>query len=136
MKSALIFSTLFIVSILSSHCQSSEKITSLDFVQVQNNNLDEAIFYYQNNWLVLRKMAIKQNMIDAFQLLQTTSDTASPFEIVLITTYANQDQFDQREENFSRLIKERGSLQLLNEKQPSEFRKVIFSKEQAIHLSK
>ena len=56
-----------------------------------------------------------------------------PFQIMLITTYPNQVQFDKREDYFQELIKEKGPLKLLNEKKPADFRKTFFSTEMVRH---
>lgn len=114
---------------------SSKKITTIDFVQVQNDNKTEAVFYYQNNWLVLREEAIKMAYIDSFQLIETESTPEAPFHIMLITTYADDSQFEKREANFKLLIEAKGGRKLLNDKQPSDFRKIIFSKGIAKHLN-
>ena len=53
---------------------------------------------------------------------------------MLITTYANDSQYEAREANFGKLIDARGGIRLLNEKKPEEFRKVIFYKDPASHL--
>lgn len=49
--------------------------------------------------------------------------------MILVTTYADREQFEKREEHFQELIKEKGELELLNEKKPSEFRRTLFSKD-------
>ena len=36
-----------------------------------------------------------------------------------MTTYANKEQFEKREEHFQELIKEKGGLELMNEKKPA-----------------
>ena len=119
---------------LSIQAQSSSKISSIDFVQVQNENYEETKFYYQNNWMILRKEALKKDYIESYQLLETTYSEEAPFHFMLITTYANDSQYEAREENFGKLIDARGGIRLLNEKKPGEFRKVIFYKDPASHL--
>jgi hypothetical protein len=109
--------------------QKNEKISTIDFVKIVNNNKKEVVFYYQNNWEVLRKMAIKKGYIDSYQLLETKPTKDAPFSFMLITTYKNKAQFDKREPHFQELIKAKGKLKLLNNKKPREFRKVIFGKD-------
>jgi len=74
-------------------------------------------------------MAIKKRYIDSYQLLKTTPTKEAPFSYMLITTYANQKQFEAREKHFEELIKKKGKLKLLNNKKPGEFRKTIFGKD-------
>lgn len=125
---------LFCFQVAFCFAQDNTKITTIDFVQVLNNNKEEAIFYYQNNWKVLRKMAVKRNYIHSFQFLETKPTKEAPFSFILITTYKNKGQFSKREEHFQELIKEKGALSLLNKKKPNEFRKVIYYKEPVTHL--
>ncbi len=114
--------------------QEERKISTLDFVQVLNNNKAEALYYYQNNWLELRKKAVEKGYIASFDFLETEPTPENPINFILITTYLEKDDFEKREENFAELIKERGGLQLLNEIKPEEFRKTLFSHEKAFHL--
>jgi hypothetical protein len=116
-----------------SYGQQDERITTIGFVQILNDNKQEATYYYQNNWLVLRKMAIKKGYIDSFQILETPISESAPFELMLITTYMNEAQHLLREEHFEELIKEKGPLKLLNDKEPGEFRKTLFNKEGVRH---
>ena len=127
------FLLLFLSIGFMAYAQENEKVSTVDFVQVLHENKEEALFYYQNNWKVLREMAIKKGYIHSFQLLETPADEESPFHFMLITTYLNQEQYDRQEENFSELIKEKGELRLLNEKKPSEFRKILFHKGMVKH---
>ena len=125
---------LFILSFTSlSYGQLDQRISTMDFVQVLNNNKKEVTYYYQNNWKVLRDMAIKKGYIESYQVLETPFSEEQPFEIILITTYANKEQYDQREDHFQELIKEKGSLDLMNEKKPGDFRKTLFNREMVRH---
>ncbi|MEP1034985.1 hypothetical protein [Ekhidna sp.] len=122
----------FLLSVVS-FAQSS-KISTIDFVQIQNDNIEEAIFYYENNWLVLRKMAVENGFIDSYEIIQVEAADDSPFHLILKTTYPDKLSFEKAEERFSALINEKGALRLLNNKQPADFRKVIFSKTDGKHL--
>ena len=136
MKKTKKHSLLIIALIISSLgiAQENTKLSTMDFVQVQNNNNAEAKFYYQNNWQILRERAVREGYIDSYQLLETEPTEDAPFHFVLITTYKDTKQFEKREENFSELIKEKGELRLLNAKQPGDFRKTMFNKNAAKHL--
>lgn len=125
----------FALSISSvAYSQQDERISTMDFVQVLNDNKEETIYYYQNNWKLLRDLAIKKDYIHSYQLLETTESDDAPFQLILITTYKNQEQYDQREDNFGKLIEARGDLRLLNDKKPGDFRKIIFGKDRVRHL--
>jgi hypothetical protein len=123
----LILAFLMIVSV-NAYSQKNTKISTIDFVQVLNNNKKEVLHYYKNNWEILRKMAVKKDYIASYQFLETTPTKEAPFSFMLITTYKNKAQFDKREPHFQELIKAKGKLDLLNDKKPGEFRKVLFGK--------
>ncbi|TGV01581.1 hypothetical protein [Flavivirga rizhaonensis] len=116
-----------------SYGQQNDKISTIDFVQILNDNTEETVYYYQNNWKVLRNMAIDKKYIHSFQILETQANKDAPFHLMLITTYLNEEQYKLREDHFSELIKEKGKLELLNDKKPGEFRKTLFSKERTLH---
>ncbi len=124
-------SGLFLLTFVSlfGYAQQDSSISTIDFVEILDNNTKEAHFYYQNNWKVLREMALEKGYIHSFQVLQTPFSEEAPFHMMLITTYANQEQYDTREDHFRELIKEYGALKLLNEKKPNAFRKTIFGKD-------
>jgi len=124
-----IFLLLFISMTSLCFGQQDQSISSMDFVEIVNDNQEEALFYYQNNWKILRQMAIKKNYISSFELLKDMGQDKNSFSLILVTTYANREQFEKREEHFQELIKEKGGLELLNEKKPGEFRKTVFSKD-------
>jgi len=113
--------------------QQNEAITTIDFVQILNDNGPEAVYYFQNNWKVLRESAIKKGYIHSFQVMETPFTEDAPFHMMLITTYEDNEQYDLREVHFGELIKEMEGLKLLNEKKPNEFRKTNFSKEMVRH---
>ncbi len=112
----------------------SKRVSTIEFVEIVDNHLEEALYYYKNNWKVLRQKAIENDYILSYQLLQAPATEDSAIQLILITTYANSEQYDKREENFAVLIKERGDLRLLNNKKPGEFRKRVFGKELVKHL--
>ena len=69
------------------NAQESKKISTIDFVQIIGNNKDEVLYYYQNNWKVLREMAIANNYIQSFDVLETAFSDDAPFQLILITTF-------------------------------------------------
>lgn len=109
--------------------QQNNKVSTIDFVQILDDNKMEVEYYYNNNWKVLREMAIKKGYIHSYQLLEVTYSDDAPFHLMLITTYLNHQQYDMREDHFTELIIERGPIKLMNNKEPDAFRKIIFSKE-------
>lgn len=131
MRTILLLIVLSLNSIV--YGQQDERISTIDFVQILNENKAEAYYYYQNNWKALRNRALENDYIHSFQILETPFTEEDPFQLMLITTYANKEQYDLREDHFRTLIQEAGALKLMNEKKPGEFRKTLFSKENVGH---
>ncbi|MEM7551090.1 MAG: hypothetical protein AAF363_15510 [Bacteroidota bacterium] len=129
MKTIILSALLFWVSTFS--LAQNVKISSIDHVQVLNNNLEEAVYYYQNNWKVLREMALEKDYIDSFQFLENTdaNNSTDSTDIILITTFGDSVQFSKREKHFEELISIKGPLQLMNDKKPGEFRKTLKSQD-------
>lgn len=115
------------------NAQLDDRISTIEFVQILDNNTAETDYYYQNNWKILREMALEEGYIHSYELMETTFDETGPFHRILITTYANKKQYTQREENFEALFAKKGPLQLLNDKTPGEFRKRVMGKEEVRH---
>jgi hypothetical protein len=61
--------------------------------------------------------------------LMLPADEKSEFDLLLITTFTDQKQYDKREDHFAELIQKAGSLKLLNDKKPTEFRESWMSLE-------
>ena len=132
MKS-LLTSIVFFFVINTFYAQTKAKQSSIDFVTVLNNNHAETLYYYQNNWKALREAAIKKDYIESYELLEIEPNETTPYSFILITTYANQNQYDNRETHFEELIQASGGLKLLNEKTPNDFRKVIHGQDKVKH---
>ena len=115
--------------------QQNERISIMTFIQIINDNHEEAVYYYKNNRKVIGEMGLKRGYIESFQILETQYSKEAPFHIILITTFENKKLYDNREEGFNELIKEKGPLKLMNNKQPDEFRKVLFNKRMVKHLN-
>ena len=104
------------------------EIFTVDFVKVMQGNEEEAIYYYEKNWKRHRIEAAKRNYISSYKLLVKQSE-AGQTDILLITGYASESEYENREENFRDVMSETGNdgPRLLNEKKPDEFRKVVDS---------
>ena len=133
MKNLKIFIWLLLGGIFLGSAQENDKISTLDFVQILDGHREEVVFYYENNWKVLRKTAIERDYIHSYDVLETPFSEEAPFELVLITTYKDNVQYELREEHFRKLISEKGELKLLNNKKPNEFRRVLYNKEMVGH---
>ena len=129
----LICIALFAVISENAWAQASTLIRTYDFVEIINDQQEESMYYYDNNWKKLRQLAVAEGYIDSFEMHEVAFSENSPFHLILITTYTDDGQYEQREKNFDKLIAMRGELKLLNEKQPSEFRKFVFESDTKVH---
>lgn len=104
------------------------EIVTIDFVKVVDGNDEEAVYYYENNWKRHRIEAEKRRYISSFKLLVKRSEDGQT-DILLITGYASDSDYEKREENFQEVMSETGKdgLRLMNDKKPGEFRKVVDS---------
>jgi len=131
MRSIFLIASLFLC--FGAFAQKTDQLSTIDFVQVLDDHHEEAHYYYQQNWKVLREMAVEKGYIASFQILETSPSEEAPFHLMLITTYANPMQYEKREAHFEELIKESGPLKLLNDLKPTAFRKTLFGKDAVAH---
>jgi len=105
---------------------SAQEVSVIDFVRTVDNNREELVFYYENNWKTLRDIALKKGFIHSYELLISETDSVTNFDVILITRYKSEEQFNQGEERFQKIIRERnqkyGGIRLLNELKPTQFR--------------
>lgn len=121
---------------LIAQAQEETRISSIDFVQVLNGHHEEALYYYQHNWRWLRELAMEKGYIVDYEFYRVERTETTPYDLILITVYRDKVQSDAREDHFAELIELKGDLRLLNEKQPSDFRKLLAGHEKALHLQK
>lgn len=123
-----IFFTLLLFIPVQSYAQ---EISTMDFVKTVDDNREELIFYYENNWKVLRDIALERGFIQSYELMVTMEDSSSNFDVILKTKYKNEEDFNKSEDRFQEIIAEvqkSGGVKLLNDLKPSEFRSVQFNK--------
>jgi len=102
------------------------EVVTVDLVKVLNGNHEEAAFYYENNWKRHRIEAAKRGYISSFKLLIKTSDDGQT-DILLITGYASESQYEDREKNFVNVMNDTGrdGPVMMNDKPPGTFREVF-----------
>ncbi len=107
----------------------NEKKYSIEIVSSIEGRTEEAIYFYKNNWKVFREKAKELNYLSDYKLLISEKDSSDNVEILLLTEYENQIQFDEKEKNFIIIIDSFNSKgpDLLNNIKPNEFRKRIYS---------
>ena len=122
MKNILLFC--IILSPLFGKAQTQNTISIYDFVKIKNNHTKEALYFYEQNWKHYRDIALKKKYIVSYRLVSVMPDSASDFNLILITEYADSLSYAKSEENFAQIIKEtrpNGPL-LLNQLKPADFR--------------
>lgn len=97
--------------------------STVDRVVVRNGLVQEALYYYENNWKVHREAALEKGFISGFRLL-VDARTPGAETLLLITDYATAEQYAQREEHFAQVMPADRRPELLNETPPAEFREV------------
>lgn len=108
--------------------KADETVVLMDFVKIKNGKRDEAIFYYENNWKIYREAAQKKGFIKSFEILEIAPNENNQFDLILITRYANEEQYKASEKNFEPILRElrpNGAL-LKNDLKPEDFRQNVF----------
>ena len=108
----------------------SDVVAVMDFVKIKNGRRDETLFYYENNWKLYRDVAVKTGVIQSYELVDAGGDASAPFDLILITRYASEEQHKDGEKNFQAIIKEvrPGGPVLKNEIKPEDFRQNVFAR--------
>ncbi len=101
-----------------------DAVTVIEGVAVLDDHLDEAIFYYENNWGYFRRIALERGDIASFEMI-VGDDSSENVDIVLITRFASAAQYDAIEDRFQEVMHGR-ELKLLNSLEPGAFRKNVF----------
>ncbi|OKY25840.1 hypothetical protein [Thalassotalea sp. PP2-459] len=114
------------------HSQAAQQISTIDFIKINNPYSKETLYFYENNWQVLREKAMNKGFIDSFMLIKVPATPQAPFHLMLITTYRNNEQFESREKNFSQLMSGSTGPMLLNNVPPEQFRTMIFNKTSSV----
>ncbi|MDO6428579.1 hypothetical protein Q4489_16320 [Thalassotalea sp. 1_MG-2023] len=124
-----ITSVIFVVLLsLIGHSQAAQQISTIDFIKINQPYNKEALYFYENNWQVLREQAVKKGYIDSFMLIEVPATSKAAFHLMLMTTYRNKEQFELREKNFSQLMSGSTGPKLLNNVLPEQFRTMMFNK--------
>ena len=113
----------------------AQQLVTYEFAEELNGHVAEARFYYQKNWQKLREQALGKGYIAEYKLVEVEGSEDQPAGFMLLTVYANAQQFAKREEHFRSLIDAAGGLALLNQHKPGSFRKVTFSIDKGLNLT-
>ena len=110
---------------LLNHClaQSESRVGHFDIMKADAKYEQETKHYYEQNWLLFRKEAKKQNAISDYKLMYTEPDSTNTFSIILYTEFQDQTASDNVEEAFSPIMKglRPNGPNMLNDVKRSEF---------------
>ena len=98
-------------------------VATVDKVSIKNGKSEEAAYFYENNWRVYREKALASGYISGFRLMEGADEAGAP-TLLLITEYADEGQYEAREENFAKVMPSNGKPALLNSLMPNDFRSV------------
>lgn len=108
--------------------KTDETVVLMDFVKIKNGKRDEAMFFYENNWKIYREAALKQGIIQSYEIVEIAPNESNQFDLILITRYKNEEQHKNSEKNFEPILKEirpNGAM-LKNDLKPDDFRQNLF----------
>ena len=107
---------------ISSYAQKDTSYSNIDMIIIKNGHVEEALYYYDQNWKMLREKAVEAGYIESYQFLQALEEPG--YDLLLITNYGNRSNFEHREENFQKLMDkyQPDGVKLLNDIPSSEFR--------------
>lgn len=110
------------------HAQTSQGITTIDFVKTHTGKEAEARYFYEHNWLAFRKEALKRGYIAGYELL-AVKDSSANYDTMLITHYKDSTQLAAIEKRFTKVMKDLHleETKLLNTLQPRECTTIVRS---------
>lgn len=108
--------------------KSGETTVLMDYVKIKDGRRDEALFYYENNWKIYREIALKRGYIQSFEIIEIAPNEKNQFDLILVTRYADEEQYKNSEKNFEPILKEArpNGVLLKSDLQPENFRQNIF----------
>lgn len=104
----------------------------IEHVKILDGKTKEALAYYENNWKMLRDVAIERGYIASYQLIQVNN--SDDYDLILMTTFEDADQLAAAEDNFKEIIGEYlpDGPKLMNNITPEAFRQTLHADESEI----
>lgn len=79
---------------------------TVDVVECRSEYERECLYYYENNWKVIREEAVARNFISGYHLLRAESDSLSVVKLFLLTEYPDSLALAEVEANFQPMMRE------------------------------
>jgi len=125
---SVLFGMLSLIQAAACQEQTSNQIAVVEFIKVKAGGMEDARYYYEQNWKVLREMAMDSSYISSYAMMITESDTTA-YSFILQTIYPDSVAYSMSETRFGELIRILGGdgPQLLSDKRPQDFRESLGS---------
>lgn len=127
-RTVVVVLTMACFQISEGFAQASPGIWVIDLVRIKPGKEKEALYFYENNWLVFREAAKKEGYIKSFRLIRTGKQDVPQFDLMLMTEFPDSASFKKMEENFGIVMRARpGGARFLNELRPRDFMEFVNS---------
>jgi hypothetical protein len=87
------------------HKAHSQTVSSVDIVKVNARYNNEAYFFYNENWLAFRKLALEKKLISNYEMMKIPTDSGGHYTLILITQYPDSLYYQNREINFDPIMR-------------------------------
>lgn len=118
--------------------QSANGIWIIDYIKFKPGKEKEALYFYEQNWLVFREAAKKEGFIKSFELVHIKNQETPLFDLMLMTEFADSSYLKTMEGNFRKVMSRArpNGPSFLNDLRPKEFMEFVNSAEAVAILSK
>ncbi len=109
----LLFAILFLFSLFAvagggaqSPSESEKPVWTMEFLKVMPGQFGPTLGYLDDNWMRIREEAKRQGAVLSYHRIAEQSISESDRNIVLLTEYKNQAEYDAREKLFASILKQ------------------------------
>ncbi|MDX1939215.1 MAG: hypothetical protein SFU99_01605 [Saprospiraceae bacterium] len=92
----------FLNNLYSQNITTEKAIWAVDYIKAKEGQLPDLLQFFELNWKGARKYAKKHKYVEDYQWYVLPYNT--DYQVVLMTKYKDQAQYDQREENFQKIF--------------------------------
>ena len=83
-----------------------EAVWAVDFVKVKPGMFEQTMTYLDEGWVPAREQALQQGTILSYHRIAEQSQKTQEWDILLMTQYRNQADYDVRERTFAPIVVE------------------------------
>jgi ketosteroid isomerase-like protein len=77
----------------------------MDFFKIKPGRRAEALFFFEQNWMIFREEALRLRHISDYRLLEMSGESEAPFNLILMTEYPDSASFHASEANFAPILR-------------------------------